>query len=157
MTVNAPARHTPIAARRIGYAVATAINAGLLLMINLWPGWQVLPFLTRDMDQVLGLVNLSLLAGLVANVVYVARDPAWLRALGDLVTTGIGLAAMVRVWRVFPFDFGGYSFDWTLVVRVVLVVALVGSAIGILVQVVVLVRRLFDLARPAGRGGADRG
>ena len=53
--------------------------------------------------QVLWLVNLSLAAGIAANVVYLAYDPPWVRSLGDLVTTGIGLAAAIRIWQVFPF------------------------------------------------------
>ena len=34
-----------------------------------------MPFLTLDMRQVLWLVNLSLAAGIAANVVYAAYDP----------------------------------------------------------------------------------
>jgi len=46
--------------------------------------------------------NLLLAAGIAANVVYLAYDPPWVRSLGDLVTTGIGLAAAIRIWHVFP-------------------------------------------------------
>ena len=63
-----------------------------------------MPFLTSAITQVLVLVNLSLDAGLAVNLVYLAYDPPWLKSLGDLATTGIGLAAAIRVWQVFPFD-----------------------------------------------------
>jgi hypothetical protein len=52
------------------------------------------------------------------------------------------------VWQVFPFDFGGSSFNWGLLIRVVLVVVIVGSIIGIVVQVV-------TLSRTAVTGGAS--
>jgi hypothetical protein len=92
----------------------------------------VVSLLTDDTRQVLGLVNLSLAAGLVANLVYLTQDAPVVNSLGDLVTTGIGLAVLVRIWQVFPFDFAGWSVDWSW---------LVGSLIAIAVQVASPLRR----------------
>jgi hypothetical protein len=36
-------------------------------------------------------------------------------SLGELATTGIGLAAAIRIWQVFPFDL---SSGWSTAVRV---------------------------------------
>ena len=124
--------------RRVGYVVAVVVNAVMLYLINVAPGWQVVPFLTGDMTLVLGLVNTTLIASVVANLVYVVADPPRLRALGDVVTTSIGLAAMVRVYMVFPFDFGDASW-WDGATRVLLFVGIVGSGIGIVVALVRLV------------------
>jgi hypothetical protein len=96
-----------------------------------------MPFLTSDTGQVLWLVNLSLTAGIPVNVVYLAYDPPLVRSLGDLATTGIGLAVAIRVWQVFPFDL---SPGWSAAVRVLLVVAIAGSCIALVVQVVSLGR-----------------
>jgi len=49
---------------------------------------------------------------------------------------------VARVWRVFPFDFGGWSFDWSFLVRLVVVLATVGGAVGLLVQLVTLLWRI---------------
>jgi hypothetical protein len=111
----------------------------LLYLVNVRPGWEGLSFLTDETSQVLDLVNLSLWAGVVANLVYVLVDRPVVKAVGDPVTTAIGLVAIVRVWQVFPFDFGGWWFDATTLVRVLLVIAAVGSAAAIVVQVVSLV------------------
>lgn len=139
-------------ARRVGYLIAALVNGALLYFANVWPGWEVLPFLTGNTREVLGIVNVSLIAGIVVNVVYLFLDLPWLKALGDLVTLGIGLAVLARLWQVFPFDFRGSSFDWALLVRILFVVAGVGSAIGIIVQVVMLIRSLLGPGRPtAGR------
>ncbi len=80
--------------RAAGWLLALAIvfSTALLVILNGSPGWQALPFLTSDTTQVLGLVNLCLAAGIAANLVYLAYDPPWLKSLGDLATTGIGLA-----------------------------------------------------------------
>jgi hypothetical protein len=131
MGPKAVERRPAVAARRAGYVVAVVVNAALLYVFNVWPGWQALPFLTQDTQLVTGLVNASIVVSLVANVLFVAWDPRWFKAFGDVVTTSVGLVAVVRIWQVFPFDFGSSSIDWALVARVVLVVAIVGSAIGI--------------------------
>jgi hypothetical protein len=113
--------------------VAVLVNAAVLYAVNVWPGWQALPFLSEDMRLVLGLVNASMLVSIVANMAYFAADPRWLKALGDIATTAVGIAALVRMWQVFPFDFSGSSFDWALVVRVAMGVAIGGSAIALVV------------------------
>ena len=110
-----------------------------------------MPVLTADTARVLGLVNLSLAVGIAANVLYVMYDARWSRSFGDLVTIGLGLAVLVRVWQVFPFDFPG-SFNWPLLVPTVLVVAIVGSVLGILVDVIALGSR--DRAPRFGRHGS---
>ncbi|HVB43344.1 MAG TPA: hypothetical protein VNF47_11655 [Streptosporangiaceae bacterium] len=138
-TGRVPARR-PAASRRLGYIVAIIVNGALLYIINVWPGWQAASILTSATRQVLGLVNLVVAAGVAVNVLYLAHDPPWLRSLGDLVTAAIGLAAAIRIWQVFPFDFHG-STAWSVVVRTVLVLAMVGSAIAIVVQLVSLARR----------------
>jgi hypothetical protein len=120
--------------------IGAVINACLLYAVHVWPGWEAVPFLTEDMTQVLGLVSATIVVGIAANLVYAISDPVWVRSLGDLVTTSVGLAAAISLWQVFPFDFSTYSFDWALVTRTVLVVAIVGSAIGILVAAGRLVR-----------------
>jgi hypothetical protein len=120
--------------------IGALVNACLLYAVHLWPGWEAVPFLTEDMTEVLGVVSATIVVGIAANLVYAISDPVWVRSLGDLVTTSVGLAAAIQLWQVFPFDFSAYSFDWALVTRTVLVVAIVGSAIGILVAAGRLVR-----------------
>lgn len=125
--------------RRAGYLVGAAVDGVLLYLINVRPGWRALGFLTEDTPDVLGLVNLSLVLGLVAYLVYVLHDPPWMRALGDMIGSAVSLAVLVRVWQVFPFEFTG-SFDWTTLFRVVLVLAMIGTGVGLLVATGRLVR-----------------
>jgi hypothetical protein len=137
MALTDPARYPSAGARRAGYCIAIAFSAAILFVLNARPGWQAMPFLTSGMNQVLWLVNLSLAAGIAANAVYVAYDPRWLKSLGDLATTGIGLAAAILIWQVFPFDL---SSGWSTAVRVLLVIAIAGSCIALVAQIVSLAR-----------------
>jgi hypothetical protein len=136
--------------RRFGYAVACLANLVVLYLIHVAPGWSALPFLTADTEQVLGVVTLAVVASLAANLLFLATDPRWLRALGEVVTTGVGLLALVRVWQVFPFDLPQSPLDVALVVRVVLAVGVVGSVIGIVAQFVAFARAV---GSGAGAGG----
>jgi hypothetical protein len=127
------------ATRRFGYLVSALVNGALLWLLHVWPGWDVVPFLTEDFTDVLWLVDLSLWVGVGAGLLYFVADPRWLVALGGVATTAVGLAAAVRTWQVFPFDL---SDAWTVVFRVGLVLGIVGAAIGILVNAVTFVRAL---------------
>jgi hypothetical protein len=142
MTVTMPVRRPSLAGRRFGYLLAAAINAVILYLVNGRPGWQALDFLTGDTNRVLGLLTFSLVVGIVVNLVYVGYDPPWLLAAGNLVTTAIGIAVLARIWQVFPFDFGDASFDWALLIRVLLVVGVGGAAIGVVVYTVSLIRAI---------------
>ena len=130
-----------VASRRAGYVVAVGVNALLLYLLNRSPGWQSVPFLTDAMNRVIGVVNLSITAGLVANLVYLVRDPTWLKALGDLATTCAGVLATLRIWQVWPFDFPAGS-PWNLLAHVALGLGLVGGAIGIVESTVRYVRAI---------------
>ncbi len=126
--------------RRAGYLVAIAINGVLLYLLNGSPGWQSASFLTSATTEVIGLVNLALGASIAVNAAYLVHDPPWLRRLGDLATTVIGLAAAIRIWQVFPFSFGPGEQGWSTLARVLLIIAIAGSAIAIVVHVARLFR-----------------
>jgi len=124
---------------RAGHAVAVVVNLALLYVINIWPGWDAVPFLTPSTTQVIGLVNASLWVSAIAETSYVVTTSTWWRALGDAVTTGVGLAATVRVWQVFPFDL---SSGWEIAARVFLGIAFVGGVVGIVAAIARFVRAL---------------
>ena len=131
--------------RRVGYALAILVNVVLFLLVNVWPTWRVFPFLTEDMLDVLALVNLGLIAGAVVNVFNLVFDLRWMRAAGDLITSVIAVITLVRFWDVFPFAFPDSGFDWEVLTRVVLGVAIGGTVIAVIVQVVMLVRIVLGL------------
>lgn len=127
---------------RGGNIGSVLVNAVLLWGINIWPGWKAVPFLTADMERVLGMINASLTAGIIANLIFVVIRNRGVMALGNLAVLGIGLAATLRMLEVFPFDFGDSWSGWPVVVRVLLVLGIVGSIIGMVVEIVAMFRSL---------------
>lgn len=136
------ADRTSTSRTRGGSIGSAVVNALLLYGINIWPGWRIVPFLTADMDRVLDLINATLVAGIVVNLVCAVIRSRALLALGNLVSIGIGLAALLRLWEIFPFDFAGNWPGWPVLVRVFLVLGIAGSIIGAIVELVNLFRAL---------------
>lgn len=63
-------------------------------------------------------------------------DAAWFRSTCQVGVSTVGLAAALRMLQVFPFDYSAYAFNWAAVTRLVLVVAVFGSAVAIVVELV---------------------
>ena len=55
-----------------------------------------------------------------------------------MITAAFGLAVGLRAWRVFPFDFGVPDFSW--LARTIIVLVIVGSALGAVSEFVKLMR-----------------
>lgn len=130
----------PTGVRRFGYTLAIAINAVLLWLVNQFLAWEWPGFLTESFEQVLPLLSASLVANMVVNAGFLARDRGWFRALGDLVNAAFALAVSIRMWHVFPFDFTGYDRDWTGLFRLALGIGIAGAAIALLANLVKLVQ-----------------
>jgi hypothetical protein len=122
--------------------VAVAVNVVILIIVNNILEWGWIPFLTDDFEGVVWLINLSLTASILANLAYIAYDPAWFKSITQVVLNLISIVVMVTMWQVFPFDFSAYAFDWETLVRFVLVVGIVGTGIGTVVELVKMVRSL---------------
>ena len=126
-------------ARRIGYGVAAFFNLVFLVIVNNILEWGWFSWLTEDFETLLPVIRLSLLASIVVNSVYIMYDPKWFKALCEAGLVTISLIVAIRTWQVFPFDFSEYSFDWELLVRWILVVAIVAMSIALVVNLVKLV------------------
>jgi hypothetical protein len=127
--------------RRFGYAAAAVVNAGLLFVVTNLLEWDLLPFLTNDFDRVVPIISVSLVATIVVNLIYLFFDPDWFKSLSQIGLLGISMAATVRMYRIFPFDFSAYEIDWATVTRVLLILGMVGIVVAIVVEAVKLVTR----------------
>jgi hypothetical protein len=122
--------------RRIGYGVAIAVNAAMLVVANNVLDWGWFGWLTEDLNDVLPLINLSLAASILANVAYIADDRPAFKGVLELVVNTISLIVTIRLLQVFPFDFSAYGSGWDTLTRWILIVAIVGISLALLVQLV---------------------
>jgi hypothetical protein len=122
--------------------VAIVLNLALLFVANNLLDWDLIPFLTGDFTRVLWILNVSLLATITVNLAYLWYDPAWFKSGCQICLGGISMLVSIRMLQVFPFDFTGYQFDWEPVARFVMILGVIAVGIGIVVEVVKLVRGL---------------
>ncbi len=122
------------AGRRFGYAMAIAINLVLVWFIGNLVQWELVGFLTVEFADLVPLIQLGLWVTIAANVVYMLDDRSFSTRAARLVVDIVNLFVTFRIFDVFPFDFSAHTFNWAIVFRAVLVIALVGTAIGAVVH-----------------------
>jgi hypothetical protein len=124
----------PAHSARPGYVAAIVVQAAMLWVANHLLEWGWPSFLTSSFEQVLPWIAASIIVSMAVNACFIVWDRGWFRALGDTATATMGVAVGVVTWDVFPFDFSGWGTDWTWLVRLVVAVGIVGSAISVLVN-----------------------
>ena len=122
--------------KQVEYGINIAFNAIFLIIVNNILAWGVLPWLTQDFKKLIWLFNLSIIASIAANVIFLFFNADWFTSLIKFFLNIISLVLGIRMLQVFPFDFSAYSFDWALVIRIILIVSIVGISIAILAELV---------------------
>lgn len=121
--------------RRLGYSIAIGINVVILIIVQNILDWGWLPFLTEDFADLVPWISFSLVVSIVANSVYLFNDTRVVKSVGQIGINLVSIFVTYQVFTVFPFDFTAYSFDWGLLMRIVLIVAMVGAGIGVLAEI----------------------
>lgn len=135
------ARGTERTERRFGYWVAVAVNLVMLLIVQNILVWGWVPFLTAEFADVVPWISLSLVVSIVVNLIYQLNDTRFVKSSGQILINLISIFATYQILSVFPFDFSAYEFNWALTTRIVLILAMVGAAIGALTEAVNLTSR----------------
>jgi hypothetical protein len=125
--------------RRFGYGVAVVVNLVMLVAVQFILDWGWLPFLTSEFSSLVPWISLSLLASIVTNLVYQFNDTSFVKSTGQILANLISLFVSYQIYLVFPFDFSAYGFDWEVIARIVLILAMVGSGIAVLTEAMKLV------------------
>ncbi|MDI6718508.1 MAG: hypothetical protein QMD46_02690 [Methanomicrobiales archaeon] len=136
-------------AGRSEYIAAIVVNVVILYIANNLLFWGI-PFVTDAWNQVLPVLDLALVAAIVANLIFLAYDPFLLRETAKILLDIFGIAVLYTVYRVFPFDFSSLAGAGivTLAVRIALILGVAATVVAILVRVVrILFRRPPGAAR----------
>jgi hypothetical protein len=134
---------------RLGYALSLCVNFTALWILNVSPGWQALEFLTPAAEDVMGLLNLSLVVALLCNGVLLIFRSTLLRGLRDALIATLGLAVLARTFVVFPFA----AADDTaarIALKAALGVAMAATFLAVVSGWSLVARALAVLARPEG-------
>jgi hypothetical protein len=122
--------------------------------MNQLPVWKPY-FLLDSYADVLWAINMSLIVQIVLNLVLVFFHPLFFHYLAQTVISLVSFISLLWIVQVFPLDFSSRPGDWlNLVIRIVLIVGLVGTAIGGITNLVRFFQSLFR-GEPRGEGGQD--
>jgi hypothetical protein len=113
--------------------------------------WERYPLLTGDYERWLPIIMTALIAGIVGNIILIIYDRYFFRQIIHMVMDMFGLAAVISLLVIFPFDFSAMpGNDLTNIlnpiVTVILILISVGIGIGILVRFIKMIVSLVKRA-----------
>jgi uncharacterized membrane protein len=138
-----------------GYSVVIFFNVALLVFFSFFHryiAWYAanpdgsitrLPLLTADYFSFLPILVAAFVITIIAYIVLITYDPYWLRETIQIALGVIGIAVIVNLLVIFPFDFSVIPNDYVAgivpgVVAAVFVLVAVGLGIGALVRFIKL-------------------
>jgi hypothetical protein len=129
--------------RRSSEAIGTIVGNSLaLLLINtheVWRPW-TLGVVTEQWAQAVATMNLACAVGIAGSALVLMFRSRALPLLVGCALAAASLASAAVVYTVFPFDFGALAMAWfDPVMRMILLIGLVGTAIGLVVRIVRLI------------------
>ena len=131
--------------RMTDYIFAVIFNIAFLVVVNKLPDWNIV-FITDSFPDVLWALNTSIAVSLAGNLILIFFHPRFLHHLLTAVFSGFGILATSVLLSVFPFEFAELVGEWlNILVRIVLIVGIVGSAIGVVVNIVKAVGAVFRI------------
>jgi hypothetical protein len=131
--------------RMTDYIFAVIFNIAFLVVVNKVPDWNIV-FITDSFPEVLWALNTSIAVSLAGNLILIFFHPRFLHHLLTAVFSVFGILATSVLLSVFPFEFAELVGEWlNILVRIVLIVGIVGSAIGVVVNIVKAVGAVFRI------------
>jgi len=120
---------------------ATIANAVFAIALNMVPLWRQYTrgVVLEDFVQILWAANISVLVQIAGNLSLIFYRPPRFAALVQLLGTAAGMLSIIVFYVVFPLDFAQIGLGWiNAAMKIVLIVGMAGSAIGLIVQTVQL-------------------
>lgn len=122
--------------RKAEYIAAIIFNLIFLYIVNNLLNWNIY-FITSALNEVLWIINLSIIVAIIGNALFLVYNPDWFRHIIKTIINIIALISTYFVYIVFPFDFYNSFINWGLSIFLILI--MIGIAIAIIVEFYYLV------------------
>lgn len=133
-------------AASIGESVGAIVgNMLALVLVNTHPLWRpwTAGLVTGAWADVVAALSLACAVAIMGHALLLVSRSPLLRRFVACVSAAASLASGLVVYAVFPFDFGALGMGWfDPLMRLILLIALLGGAIGLVVQVLRMAVRL---------------
>ncbi len=110
-----------------------------LVIVNTVPLWSHLTngVILDSWVNILWAANLSMVVQIIGNFILAVYRPARLFSFLQAIFSAVGLLSLIVFFNVFPLDFSQLVGSWfNLLLKIVLIVAMIGSLIAVLVNMV---------------------
>lgn len=128
--------------RKSEYIFAIIFNLIFLYIVNNLLNWNIY-FITNALNEVLWIINLSIIAAIIGNALLLAYNPEWFRHVIKIIMNLFAFISTYFVYTVFPFNFNNSFLNWGL--NIFLILIMIGIAIAIIVEFYFLVTRKSDI------------
>ena len=118
------------------YFVAIIFNLIFLYIVNNLLNWHIY-FVTNAFNEVLWIINLSIIVAIIGNALLLLYSPERLRHSVKIILNIISFIAVYIVWKVFPFNFYNSFYNWGF--NILLILAMIGITIATIVEIYLLV------------------
>jgi len=118
------------------YIIAIVINIILLYIFNNLLNWQVY-FITNTLNDILWIINLSIIAAIIGNAILLIYSPEWLHHIMKIILNSFAVIALYFIYTVFPFSFNSFLIDWCVVIALIFV--MVGVILATIIELFSLI------------------
>ena len=121
--------------------MAIVVDLVLVWIVGNLLVWEIFGFLEREFADLVPIIQLGMWVSVAANAVYIVDDRSVHSRVARLVVDAVNLYVTLQIFAVFPFDFSAHGFEWGLVLRGLLLIALIATLIGAVAHAAQIVNR----------------
>ena len=96
--------------RRGDYVIAIVVNAILLYIFNNLLNWNIY-FITDALNGILWIINISIIAIIILNILQIFYNPLWFRNLMKIFSNIFVFIIIYMLYTVFPISFNIFYVD----------------------------------------------
>lgn len=118
---------------RIEFIVAIIVNIIFLYIFNNIPSWNI-SFITSAFVNILWIINLSLGANIVVNIIFIFYHPSWFRHSLQTFLNILSIMVLYYLYTIFPFNFSheGIAIALKIVFILIMVILVLTTLIEII-------------------------
>ena len=117
--------------RTTEYIIAIIVSLIFLYVFNNLLNWHIY-FVTNALNEVLWIINLSLLATIIGNALLILYRAEWFRHFMKIIINIFNIIAVYLVYLVFPFNFNNSFLNWA--INILLILIMIRIVIAIIVE-----------------------
>ncbi|MGB9937002.1 MAG: hypothetical protein ACPK7O_04730 [Methanobacterium sp.] len=130
-------------AKKSEYIASIIVNIILLYIFNNILSWNI-SFITEALNSILWIINLSIIAAIIGNVLLLVYDPQFFRNIIKIILNIFSLYAVYALYNVFPFVFStGYiTIALQFALLITIIVLIIATIIEFLFLVLSIIKKL---------------